>query len=272
LHGKEIKHMTDPLLISRNGPVLTLSLNRPARRNALTIELTHALAKALEGADRDPAVRAVILTGEGGHFCSGIDLMAAMEGTDPSVEGRGELVQRTLVGGLHPALLALWSCRKPTLGLLPGATVGFGLSLALACDLRLLATDSYFTTQFAARGLFPDGALLYQLERLCGLGRALELSLRPELRLSAAEAVGLGLASRAVPPGDLTRTGLALAEELARGAPLVQAAIKRVARRDELGKVLAEEVSPVLTCLKSHDAMEGLMAFMEKRPTVFRGE
>jgi 2-(1,2-epoxy-1,2-dihydrophenyl)acetyl-CoA isomerase len=264
--------MEAPLIATQNGPVLQLSLNRPAKRNALTIDLSQALAKALVAADRDPAVRAVILTGEGGNFCSGIDLVAAMEDSDPSAEGRAALIQRTLVGGLHPALLALWECSKPTLGVLPGATVGFGLSLALACDLRLVATDSYFTSQFAARGLFPDGAFLYQVDRLCGLAQALELALRPELRLSGAEVVARGLATKAVAPGELAAAAQALAAELARGAPLVQAAVKKVARGAELRKVLADEVGPVSTCMQSEDVMEGLMGFMEKRPPVFRGK
>lgn len=264
--------MTDSLQSSRQGPILTLTLNRPTRRNALTMELAHALAEALRTADRDPDVRVIVLAGAGGHFCSGIDMQAALEGADPSPAGRAALVQHTLVEGLHPAVLALWNCGKPTLGVLTGATVGFGLSLALACDLRLIADDGYVATQFAARGLFPDGGLMYQLERICGLGRALEWALRPDLKLPGPAAAAAGLAGASVPATQIAEAARALAEELRLGAPLAQRALKKAARGLELAQVLAEEVAPVVTCLTSDDAMEGLMAFFEKRATTFQGK
>src|SRR5580700_144432 len=176
---------TDPLLIARHGPVTTLTLNRPMRRNALTVELADQLSAALAHADGDPAVRAVILQGYGGHFCSGLDLQAAFRDHAPSLAEGAALVQQILVRSLHPLMLKLWNLSKPTVGALSGATVGFGLSLALATDLRLMGESAYLSTQFAARGLFPDGGVLFQLERLCGLGHALELALRAERRLTA---------------------------------------------------------------------------------------
>lgn len=263
--------MSESLLSAHQGPTLVLTLNRPLRRNALTVEMADALTAALVAADRDPDIRAIVLTGSAGHFCSGLDLQVALEHADPSPEGRAMLVSRTLVGALHPALLALSRCSKPTIGALSGATVGFGLSLALACDLRLMGEDAYLSTQFVARGLFPDGALMYQLERICGLGRALDLALRPDRRLTAIEAQSFGLSSRTVAAEGLLPDALALAHEVLRGAPLAQQHMKRLARGEGLAAALATEVPAVVTCLQSEDATEGAMAFFEKRPPTFHG-
>jgi len=260
----------DPLLVTRHGPVTRLTLNRPMRRNALTVEMADELRAALAHADGDPDVRVVVLQGSGGHFCSGLDLQAALRDNHPA-DGAA-LVQQILVGSLHPVIQQLWNLQKPSVAALSGATVGFGLSLALACDLRLMGESAYLSSQFAARGLFPDGGLLYQLERLCGLGHALELALRPEKRLTAMEAQALGLSQRTVADAGLEADAETLALELTRGAPLVQAAIKRSLKGPELAAVLAAEVASVAACLRSSDAAEGAAAFFEKRPPVFKGQ
>jgi 2-(1,2-epoxy-1,2-dihydrophenyl)acetyl-CoA isomerase len=263
---------TEPLLIARRGPVTTLTLNRPMRRNALTVELADALKSALAYADGDPAVRVVVIEGSGGHFCSGLDLQAALRDNSQSPADAVALVQQILVGSLHPLVQRVWELQKPVVAALSGATVGFGLSLALACDLRLMGETAYLSTQFAARGLFPDGGLLYQLERLCGLGHALDLALRPEKRLTAIEAHALGLSSRPVADAALEADAQTLALELAHGAPLPQMAIKRALKGKELSAVLSAEVEAVAECLRSRDALEGAAAFFEKRAPVFKGE
>lgn len=249
-----------------------MTLNRPMRRNALTVELADALSAALTFAATDPAVRVVVIEGSGGHFCSGLDLQAALRDNNPSPESGAALVQQVLVRSLHPLVQRLWELPKPTVAALAGATVGFGLSLALACDLRLMGESAYLSTQFAARGLFPDGGVLYQLERLCGLGHTLELALRPEKRLTALEAQALGLSGRTVGDAALEADAQTLAQDLARGAPLPQAAIKRALKGPELAAVLAAEVESVASCLRSRDALEGAAAFFEKRAPMFTGE
>ncbi len=263
---------TEPLLIARRGPVTTLTLNRPMRRNALTVELADALGAALTYAANDPGARVIVIEGSGGHFCSGLDLQAALRDNAPSPTEAAALVQQILVRSLHPLVQRVWELPKPTVAALSGATVGFGLSLALACDLRLMGETAYLSTQFAARGLFPDGGVLYQLERLCGLGHTLELALRPEKRLTAIEAQALGLSGRTVSDAGLEADAQTLAQELARGAPLPQAAIKRSLKGPELAAVLAAEVEMAAACLRSSDAMEGAAAFFEKRAPVFKGE
>ena len=254
--------------------VLTLRLNNPARRNALTGAMAHALAERLRAAATDPEIKAVVLGSSGGHFCSGLDLLSAMEaGGDPTPEGRRALVQSLLVGGLHPMIRAVWDCDKPTLASLAGASVGFGLSLALACDLRLMATDAYLQTGFLGRGLFPDGGITYQLERLCGLSHAKQLLLFPDLKLLGAQALEFGLCVGVTPPEGLESATTALAEKLAALAPLPLRSLKRAWRAPtaDLNSSLEEEVERVALCVASEDAAEGLTAFFEKRPPRFAG-
>jgi 2-(1,2-epoxy-1,2-dihydrophenyl)acetyl-CoA isomerase len=254
--------------------VLTLRLHNPSRRNALSGEMAHAVSSALRAASSDPEVRAIVLGSEGGHFCSGLDLLSALEaGGDPTPEGRRHLVQGLLVQGLHPMIRAVTDCEKPTLASLDGATVGFGLSLALACDLRLMASDAYLQTGFLGRGLFPDGGIASQLERLCGLSHAKQMLLFPELKLLAPQALEFGLCVGVVPPEELEPATSALAQKLAALPPLPLRGLKRVWRKPEntLEAALEDEVERVALCVGSEDAAEGLAAFFEKRPPLFKG-
>ncbi len=263
-----------PVLVERRGPVLLLTLNNPRTRNGLTGPMADGIAAGFAAAARDDAVRAVLLRGTEGHFCSGADLSVVLtEDPDPSPGGRRRIGEASLVGRFHPALAAIWSCDKPVVAALRGATVGFGLSLALACDVRLMAEDAYLASGFLKIGLFPDGAASWQLLRLAGLARATELLLEPARRLSAGEAQQWGLVARVVPAARLEDEAIALAERLAAGPPLATRAAKRQLRQPAatFTEALAAEVAPVLDCLASDDAAEGLMAFFEKRPAAFKG-
>ncbi|HUB08884.1 MAG TPA: enoyl-CoA hydratase-related protein [Myxococcales bacterium] len=264
----------EPLLSVRRGAVLELRMNNPKRRNGLTVEIADALVAAFEGAARDAAIRAVLLGGVEGHFSSGADLSAALSGeADPSAEGRRRVGQTHLVERFHPALRAIWHCSKPVVAELAGASVGFGMSIALACDVRVMAEDAYLGCGFLKIGLFPDGGALWQLDRLVGLARALELVLDPERRLTAAEAQAWGLAAKVVAPALLAGEALAVAERLAAGPPLVIEEAKRQLRdpSPSFGAALEREVAPVKDCLASDDAAEGLFAFFEKRAPKFKG-
>ena len=261
----------EPLVSTRHGAVQKLLFNNPTRRNGLNVAMADALVAALARAAEEPDIRAVVLGGVEGHFCSGADLSASLTDLDPSPEGRREVARRVLVGRFHPALRALWDFPKPVVAQLDGASVGFGLSIALACDLRIMADDAYLSCGFLKLGLFPDGGALYQLDRLVGLGRALELVLDPERRLLAAEAQAWGLAAKVVAPALAAGEALAVASRLALGPPGVQREAKRElqARRQSLADALEAEVAPVADCLASDDAAEGLLAFFEKRAPRF---
>ena len=264
--------MTDSQLLSQlSGDVLHLQLNNPERRNGITLGMADALRDAFLGAAKDPAVRAVLLGGVGGHFSSGADLAAAMADVDPTPEGRRKLAETSLGARFHPALRAIWDCPKPVVAQLEGATVGIGLSFALTCDVRVMAVDGYLTCGFMKVGLFPDGAMLWQLERLVGLSRTLELVLDATRRLTAADASSWGLVAKVAPKGELAAEALAWAERLGAGPPNALRETKRMlhAPAGTFEAALAAEIKPAGDCLASQDVEEGLTAFFEKRPPKF---
>ncbi len=259
---------------TRRAGTLTLRLNNPARRNAITIGMAHELAAALRAAGSDSEVKAIVLAGEGEHFSSGLDLASALaEAPDATPASRRGLVQKLLVEGLHPMIRAVWASDKPTLASLSGASVGFGISLALACDLRLMADDAYLKTGFLSRGLFPDGGIAYQLERLCGLSHAKQLLLFPDLKLEGPQALAFGLCVGIVPASELETATAALSDKLAALPPLPLRGLKRLWRSstDTLETALEAEVDQVAHCIASEDASEGFAAFFEKRTPTFRG-
>jgi enoyl-CoA hydratase/carnithine racemase len=255
------------LLEEKRGAVALLRLNRPAALNALDAELVAALSRAVESAIADPAVRAIVLTGTGGAFCSGADLKEALRDLDAGVA----LGDRLAAFQKNVRLIA--GSDKPVIAAVDGAAVGFGADLALACDLRLLSERGYLQEKFVGIGLMPDGGGTFHLARLVGLGRALELLLLGE-RVEAARAVELGLALRVVPEPQLLEEALALAERLADGPPLALAAIKHATRKSldgTLDDALAREASGQTRLLQSADLREGVVAWTERRKPRFTG-
>lgn len=266
--------MSSTLLRHQEGPVLWLSLHRPETRNALTPELAEELAFALDHARRDPSVRAVVLTGEGGAFCSGIDLagLLGMLGENAGPEQLRALSRRVLAGQLHGAIRALWNLPKPTVAAIEGAAAGFGLDLAAACDLRVVQRDAKLSYTFVRRGLVPDGGTGAVLPRLVGLGRALELVLLGET-FDGSRAEAIGLANRVAETGQVRATAQELAMKLASNAPMAMAVAKARLKsseslEEELGKVVDLAADQAATA----DAMEGVAAFLEKRPPNFTGK
>ena len=255
------------LLEERRGAVALLRLNRPAALNALDGELVGALCRALESVTLDPAVRAIVLAGSGGAFCSGADLKEALRDLDAGLA----LGERLAAFQKNVRLIV--GSDKPVIAAVDGAAVGFGADLALACDLRLLSERGYLQEKFVGIGLMPDGGGTFHLARLVGLGRALELLLLGE-RIEAARAVELGLALRVVPEPQLLEEALALAERLADGPPLALAAIKHATRQSVAGTLddaLAREASGQTKLLQSADLREGVVAWTERRKPRFNG-
>jgi enoyl-CoA hydratase/carnithine racemase len=153
-----------------------------------------------------------------------------------------------------------------------GASVGFGMSLALACDVRIMARDGYLASGFLSRGIFPDGGLTYQLQRLAGLGRAMELVLFPDRRLASADALAWGLVTHTAAPDQLGAEALGLAASLARGPRQVQRDAKAVLRasRPSFEEVLAAELMHAKAAFAAEDVVEGMTAFFERRPPRFK--
>lgn len=260
--------MPEPvLLVDRKGPIATVTLNRPSTKNALNTELVAALGGALPELTRDRTIRVVVLTGAGGAFCSGADLKSGMTGADT-----GLLDQR--IDEMHAIIRLMVGAPQPFVAAVDGAAVGFGCDLALACDLRVMSTRAYLQEIFVKIGLMPDGGGTYWVQRLVGLGRAMEY-LMLGTRIDAALAKEVGLANRVVDVTDLEREASALAAQLAKGPPLALERIKRAVRESASGGVvdaLAREKSNQLELLASQDLLEGVMAWAQRRDAVFKGE
>jgi 2-(1,2-epoxy-1,2-dihydrophenyl)acetyl-CoA isomerase len=256
-----------PLLVFREGPVATLSLNRPGTRNALNRELVQALGSTLADVAGDREVRAVVLTGSGGSFCSGADLRSGMtESSDLGWEAR--------IDEFHALIRTVIHAPKPFVACVDGAAVGFGADLALACDLRVFSTNGYLQEKFVKIGLMPDGGGTFWMPRLVGLGRALEY-LMLGTKIDAPLALELGLANRAVPPEEALSDAQALALELAKSAPLALSSIKQAVRESFRGTVdaaLAREKEGQVKLLNSQDMLEGVMAWAQRREPSFKGE
>ncbi len=258
----------DSLLLDRDGPVAILTMNRPRAKNALNSALIAALGATLRAVGEDPSVRAVVLTGAGGAFCSGADLKAAMS--------EGMMLDRLdgILDDYHRIIRAIVAAPKPVLGMVEGGAVGFGCDLALACDLRLMSPEAYFQEKFVKIGLMPDGGGTFWLPRLVGLARAMEIILGGE-PVNAERALSLGLVNRVVPSETLREETLALAHQLAKGPPLAYAEIKR-AMRESLGgtidAALDREKVGQIKLLTSNDCLEGVAAWVQKRAPNFQGK
>ncbi|HEX9759728.1 MAG TPA: enoyl-CoA hydratase-related protein [Candidatus Acidoferrales bacterium] len=257
------------MLESREGAVVTLTMNRPERLNALNIELTQALVAALQRVAADDSVRCVVLTGAGRAFCAGGDLellRSARERQSPQeLEG--------LMRGGSAAVLAIARMPKPVIGAINGPAAGGGMNLALACDFRIASDAASFGESFGKLGLYPDLGGTFFLPRLVGPSHAAELFWHADM-ISAAEAARIGVVNRVVPQGKFTDEVRATAARLAAAPPIAARAVKQLLFSGEveaLERALEREVETQVRCFLTEDCAEGLKAFSEKRPPVFRG-
>ncbi len=267
--------MTDQLIETIDDGVATLTLNRPEVRNALSAEIQSGLSEAVPRLAADPAVRAIVLTGAGGAFCSGGDVKgfaarnAAQDGTGGfDLEGR--------VQGLRQAMQmvrALAEAPKPTLAVIPGAAAGAGLSLALACDLRIAAADAKLTTAFSKVGLAGDYGGSYFLTQLIGQAKARELYFLGDV-ISGAEAARLGIVNEAVAAADLPEAARRWSRRLA-GLPTIAIGyMKRnlaAAAHATLAEVLDMEALHMVRTFMTEDHRAAAKAFVDKRQPEFSG-
>jgi 2-(1,2-epoxy-1,2-dihydrophenyl)acetyl-CoA isomerase len=252
----------------RVGRTSVVAINRPEARNALTRQVIRGLTDALRSAAADADVRAVVLTGAGGHFCAGADLRKNFE-ENPDLLASLE----TYMDDFHSVIGAIVRCPKPIIASVDGAAVGFGADLAFACDLRVASETSYLQEKFVKIGLMPDGGGTFWLPRLVGTARAMRFILLAD-KLEAKEMQELGLVVRIVPSAELREATLAVARALEGGPPLAFAEIKRAvyASWGSLEEALLREREGQLKLLRSSDAMEGIMAWMQKRDPNFAGK
>jgi 2-(1,2-epoxy-1,2-dihydrophenyl)acetyl-CoA isomerase len=261
---------TSPLVLEeRSGAVLTLRLNRPEKLNALNPELCRGLVQGLLRAGEDKTVRAVVLTGAGRGFCSGGDINFMRDARTRRAVHEFEAM---LEMGKE-ICLAIASMPKVVIAAVNGPAAGGGMSLALACDLRIASEPAIFTQAFGQLGLYPDFGATFFLPRLVGLSRASELFYTAE-RLSAEEARRIGIVASVFPQATFDEETRKLAERVAAGPPLAFRDVKRTMVGDahaELEQAIEEENRLQMHCFVSDDCAEGLNAYFEKRAPIFRG-
>ena len=254
------------ILAERHGDVLRLTLNRPDRLNAASLDMADELSEAL---DRIDGARAVLLTGAGRAFCSGSDLAAR---GDRSVGG-GQGSHRALTRHYNPLMLKLAELDVPTIAAVNGPAAGVGCSIALAADFVVAGASAYFLQAFVNIGLVPDGGASWMLTRLVGKARATEMMMLGE-KIDAAQAADWGLIHKAVPDDALITEAMALADRLAAGPTVALGVMRRniqLAMDGTYGDALAREAAGQRIAGNSGDAMEGGMAFLQKRKAAFRG-
>jgi enoyl-CoA hydratase/carnithine racemase len=262
--------VTDELRYEKEGALATLTLNRPDRLNAITGPMLAALSEALVDADADPAVRVVIVTGAGKGFCSGLDLKEAAAGQGIG-GGVGGAIGRFDLRNAPPTVLH--NVDKPTICALNGAAAGYGMDLALGCDIRIAADTAKLAPAFARRGVLPESGGTWLLPRLVGWAKAAEIAFTGRTLL-AEECLSLGLVNRVVPADLLAKEVRALAEEIAANAPLAVQATKRMMRMglDESFEANVHHVFlQLLPLFRSKDFQEGVAAFVERRTPKFEG-
>ncbi|MCO4770685.1 MAG: enoyl-CoA hydratase/isomerase family protein [Deltaproteobacteria bacterium] len=246
--------------------VAVLTLNRPTKKNALTLPMVGDMADAVAALhDRDD-VNVLVLTGAGGEFCAGADLIAnagALQG--------GADAARTNMGTFHKLLLAVWNFPRATLAAVAGDAVGFGMDLSLACDVRIGADTARFSQGFGKIALVPDGGSSLTLARLVGLSKALELFyFSPQI--TSGEALRIGLLNQVVPASEHEATWRGLAAMLATG-PQKALRLGKANIRKGLGitmeEALANEADAQVQCLTGTDPMVGVMSWMNKTAPTF---
>ena len=255
--------MSDIVKYEQHDAVAVITLHRPEAMNSFNTELRADLAAALQRAHDDESVRVVVLTGEGRTFSAGADLKA---GIDRDVS---EILQVEY----RPVQEAIADMPKPVIAAIPGSAAGIGLSIALNCDLLIMADNAFMLSPFTTISLVPDGGMNWMLVQQLGYRRAFQLSIESE-RVAADRCVELGLANRAVPAEELQSAALQWAQDLAQRAPLSLAATKKVMRfaaNNDWGSAYDMEAQLQGELLASDDNKEGIQAFFEKRAPKFTG-
>ena len=258
------------LLVERDGPVAILTLNRPERLNAISGPMLEQLSEDLVALDRDAGVRAIVLTGAGRGFCAGLDLQDAASGS--GIGGGGGMPASLELRTAPPVVLH--EMDTPTICALNGGAAGYGMDLALGCDLRIASENAKLAAAFTRRGVLPESGGTWLLPRLVGWSRAAEIIFTGRT-LDAAQCLELGLVSRVVPAERLRGEAIALAGEIAANAPLAVQASKRMMRMG-LSEEFSDHVHHVylqlLPLFRSKDFREGITAFLQKRTPEFEGQ
>lgn len=266
---------TEDLLADLTDGVLTLTMNRPEARNAMSDAMTGALAQQLADAELNSAVKVIVLTGAGKGFCAGGDVKGM------AASGDGTVGDNTIDGAIHRQRLnqrgtagALYSIPKPTIAALPGAAAGAGLSLALACDMRIMASSAMMTTAFAKVGFSGDYGGTFFMSQLIGTAKARELYFLSD-RVNAQQALDLGLTNWVCEANELAAKANEIALRLASGPTVAYRYMKenfaRALSSGDVNDCLDLEATHHVHCGQTEDHKNATKAFVEKREPVFVG-
>lgn len=266
----ETPETREPVLLAETSDgVRTLTLNRPAKKNALSGELTQAIIEAFSAAADDDDVRVVGLTGAGDAFCAGADLAPRKPGASDSKRHRitaDDVVQ--LVTGIR------FECEKPVVAGINGLAIGGGLALAMCADIRMASATARFHPGYARAGSSPDAGLSWTLPQAVGHERAMRFLLEPKMN-DAEAALRLGIVGEVAPADDFPATFRAYCRKIAEVAPRASKQTKRLVSRagvlTELESHLREEIELARHALKSEDGREAVKAIFEKRKPRFTG-
>lgn len=259
--------MTEPeLLTERDGHILTITLNRPDRLNAISTEMLTSFSRELQAANVDPDVRVVILTGAGRGFCSGLDLKNQSE-------RNGERAAYQLFDIHNSPPVVLNRMDKPVICALNGPAAGYGMDLALGCDMRIASENARLHAVFGKRNVVPESGGCWYLPRIVGWAKAAEVAFMSRV-LTAEDALSYGLVNKVVPHEDLMTEARSWAEQVAASAPLAIQATKRMMRLglDETFETAVDHTMlQLLPLFGSDDFKESLAAFAERREANFQG-
>ena len=262
--------MSETVLLDRDGAIATLTLNRPAALNALDSAMSNALFAQVSRIAADDGIRVVVLRGAGKHFMAGGDIREFAGSLSNDAASRRSAFQ-DLVERVHASVELLARMPQPIVGRLHGAVAGFGLSLANACDLAFASDDAYFASAYLQLAVTPDGGGTFWLPRIVGTRRAAEIMMLGE-RFGAQQAAELGLVNRVVASADLDKVVVDAAQRIAAGPAQAMRNLKRLLRgslQRSLSEQLQAEAVSFGQCTGSEDFVEGVTAFLGKRPPDF---
>jgi enoyl-CoA hydratase/carnithine racemase len=267
-----IHHADAEVLYEVADGIATVTLNRPARLNTISRAMLDQLGQLMLKADADPAVRVVILTGNGRAFCAGLDMASATKGEGIGSQTDATNARTTLDLKTAPPII-LFNMDTPTICALNGAAAGYGMDTALGCDIRIMAESAKFAAAFVKRGVVPESGGTWFLPRMIGWAKAAEVIFTGRT-LSAKESLALGLTNEVVPDAELMPRARAVAAEIAANAPLAVQASKRMMRAglsESFGDHVHHVFLQLLPLFRTEDFREGMASFLDKRPAEFKG-
>jgi len=264
---------TEELLVEQQGNIVVITLNRPDRLNAISRLMLNELSVKMTEANKDPDVRCIVLTGSGKGFCAGLDLIDVGQGGIGSGDSKGSNRPRQLFDLRDAPINVMWNIDTPIVCALNGAAAGYGMDIALLCDIRVAAQSSKMAAVTAKRNVVPESGGTWLLPRLIGWAKAAELYYRGRV-VGADECLEIGLVNTVVPDAEVMTTAMTWAQEIADNAPLAVQTTKRMMRMG-LEQSYDTSVDQLMMHLggmfQSEDFKEGVQAFLEHRKPEFTG-